>query len=288
MSSVATSYDDALSELYQAPHGSFVAERKRLSAELKAAGDKPSAQKFAKLVRPPLSAWAVNQLWWHARSAFEELFDAAGHLRAGKLSARDAHRKALAALTTRAQKLLTDSGHAANDATLRRINMTLSGLAASGSFEPDPNGALTKDRDPPGFEAFGIDSSSEGESEREDEPPTPATRESKEERPAKEAARAADTHKQAEAKRREAAAAKRAEEAAAAEKKRLAERRAQQQAKRRELEGALREAKQALAASEQEHTRIARELAAATRAVEHAQSTVEQAQQRLQAQTDAD
>jgi len=283
---MATSYDDALAELYQAAHGSFVAERQRLAAELKAAGDKPSAQKFAKLARPPISAWAVNQLWWHARAGFEELFETAGKLRAGKLSARDAHRKALTGLTARAHQLLTEGGHAASDATLRRITMTLSGLAASGGFGPEPEGALTKDRDPPGFEAFGIDNSSERESPGDDETSTSAAREP--ERPANEEAQRADTHKQAEAKRREAAATKRAEEAAAAEKKRLAERRAQQLAKRREQEEALREAKQALITSEHERSRIAKELANAEREVERARAGVEKAQHRLDSLDDAD
>ena len=40
---MATSYDDAVVELYKAPHEAFVAERKRLSAELRAAGDEPAA-----------------------------------------------------------------------------------------------------------------------------------------------------------------------------------------------------------------------------------------------------
>jgi hypothetical protein len=38
-----------------------VAERRQLAGELKAAGDKDAA-KLAKLARPPISAWAVDQL----------------------------------------------------------------------------------------------------------------------------------------------------------------------------------------------------------------------------------
>src|SRR5450432_3017527 len=103
-----SSYDEALAALYQTPHESFVAERQRLSAELKASGDKATAARLAKLARPTISAWAVNQLWWHARSAFDELFETAGELRAGKLAASSAHRQALAKLSARARKLLTD------------------------------------------------------------------------------------------------------------------------------------------------------------------------------------
>ena len=160
---MSSSYDDAVQALYRAPHESFVAERQRLAAALKAAGDKPAAARLAKLPRPTISAWAVNQLWWRSQAAFEELFETASQLRAGKLAASGAHRKAVTQLTNLAQKLLTEGGHAASEATLRRIAMTLSGLAAAGGFDPEPPGALSKDRDPPGFEAFGIESSSDAE-----------------------------------------------------------------------------------------------------------------------------
>src|SRR6478609_4033785 len=101
---MASSYEQAVSALYRAPHGSFVVERRRLAAELKAEGDKTGAARLAKLERPPLSAWA--------------------------------------------EQLLGDAGHSASDATLRRVTMTLSGLAAAGGFEPDAPGALSKDREP--------------------------------------------------------------------------------------------------------------------------------------------
>ena len=37
-------YDEAVDELYQAPHDAFVAERRRLAAALKAEGDKAGAE----------------------------------------------------------------------------------------------------------------------------------------------------------------------------------------------------------------------------------------------------
>ncbi len=154
---MATGYEDALSELYQAPHDAFVTERARLSSELKTQGDKTGAARLAKLRRPPLSAWAVNQLWWQAREAFDELFATAERVRAGDLAAGAAHRKAVAGLTGRADSLLEAAGHPATEATLRKVTATLSALAATGSFDPDPPGALTADRDPPGFGAAGMD-----------------------------------------------------------------------------------------------------------------------------------
>ena len=148
-----TSYDAAVAELYRAALDAFVAERKRLSSELKGGGDKAGAARLSKLARPTVSAWAVNQLFWHERGAFDELLATAQRLREGDLGATGAHREALAVLRERAAAVLGDAGHAPSDATLRRVTTSLSALAAAGGFDPDPPGALARDRDPPGFEA---------------------------------------------------------------------------------------------------------------------------------------
>lgn len=150
------SYDDAARALFQVPHGEFVAERKRLAAELKAAGDKLGASRISRLQRPPVTAWAVNQLYWHARDAVDAFFELAARLRAGDLSATAAHREALAKLRSRAAAMLGDAGHGANEATLRRIALTLSAVAAAGTWMPDAPGQLSADRDPPGFDAVGV------------------------------------------------------------------------------------------------------------------------------------
>jgi hypothetical protein len=155
---MAGNYEDAVAELFLAPHANFVTERKRLSAELKAAGDKTGAATLGKLGRPPLSAWAVNQLWRKAPAEFEILFETAQRIRAGDLGATTEHREALATLRSRAASILAEAGNAANEATLRRVVTTLSALAARGGFAPDLPGALCDDRDPPGFEAAGIPS----------------------------------------------------------------------------------------------------------------------------------
>jgi hypothetical protein len=150
------SYDDALLELYRVPHSAFVSERKRLAGELKAAGDKEGAARLARLPRPPVSAWAVNQLWWHDRAALEAMLATAARLRAGDLGAAAAHREGIARLRARAEEILEDAGHGASEATLRRVTTTLAAIAAAGGFAPDPPGALTADRDPPGFETMGV------------------------------------------------------------------------------------------------------------------------------------
>src|SRR5882724_11509513 len=121
---MTSSYDESVTALHRAPHESFVSERTRLAAELKAGGDKAGAARLTKLARPTISAWVVNQLWWHAREAFNALFESAQQLRTGKLAARARHREALAQLGKHAQQLLTESGHATTEATLRRVTMT--------------------------------------------------------------------------------------------------------------------------------------------------------------------
>jgi hypothetical protein len=142
---------DAERELYRAPFDEFVATRDKLTGELKARGDKAAASALAKRKRPSISAWAVNQLWWHARADVETLFAIAERVRNGDLAASAAHRDALAKLRTRAAALL---GGSPAESVLRRVATTLSALAANGGFDPDLPGALVADRDPPGFEAL--------------------------------------------------------------------------------------------------------------------------------------
>jgi hypothetical protein len=146
-----SSYEEAVATLYQAAHESFVAERKRLAAELKAGGDKAGATRLLALARPPVSAWAVNQLWWQARDEFEQLFAAAARQRAGERAAAAEHRERLGRLRARAGELLRAAGHAA------RVTTTLGALSVLGSFDPDAPGALSADRDPPGFDALSLD-----------------------------------------------------------------------------------------------------------------------------------
>ena len=250
-------YDDAIGELYQAPHESFVTERARLSAELKAQGDSAGAGRLAKLRRPPLSAWAVNQLWWQARKSFDELFATAAELRAGDLAASAAHRKALTALVGRAGSILEAAGHSATEATLRRVTATLSALAARGSFDPDPPGALSSDRDPPGFGAAGFELAAPG----------PAAKPRK------------TANQQAESKRREEEQREQAE--TAAERRQRKEERARRQAERQRLEVALRAAKREADAHANKIERLGRELATAEESLKKERARIDEIATRL-------
>ncbi len=149
---MATPADAAREALFQVSHGAFVSERKRLSTELRA-HDKAAAATLAKQARPSVPAWAVNQLWWKARAEFDALLSAVQRVRDGDLAATAAHRAALQALLARAGELLRDDGNAAADATLRKVEFTLSNVAMAG-FAPDAPGMLVEERDPPGFDAL--------------------------------------------------------------------------------------------------------------------------------------
>jgi hypothetical protein len=268
-------YDDALASLYQVPLERFVAERKRLAGELKTAGEKAAAAQLAKRARPTVSAWVVDQLWWQARPAFDALFDTAQRLRDGKLDAMAAHREAIARLRAHAAELLTAAEHGATEAILRRVTRTLSALAAAGSWEPDLPGALSADRDPPGFEAVGIanlgaqpvppvaHAAHGGEAQARDGAPHAARSDAAE----------------AERRREREAAAARAE--AAADLRRAEAQRAKAAAERHRIEAALRTARGDVTQREREVVRLERDLAAARHLVTQARSMVEGLEDRL-------
>jgi hypothetical protein len=273
-------YEDAVETLFQAPHEQFVAERKRLAVELKAAGDKDGAAKLAKLARPPISAWVVDQLWWRARSAFDALFDSAERVRRGELGASAAHRDALAKLRAQAVQILIDAQHGTSEATLRRVTQTLSALAASGSWAPDAPGALSADRDPPGFEAIGLGNVipfpvqprvASGARPQVADAETETTEGAAERLP-----READ---EARHRREREAAAARAE--AAAKLRRAEAERARAAAERQRLEAALRTARGDVAQREREVVKLERDLAYARSLVDQARDVVVGLEERL-------
>lgn len=264
----ASALDDALAELYQAPLTQFIAERKRLTDDLKAKGDAAAAKQLAGRAKPPVSAWVVNQLWWHARDGLDDLMKSAEKLRKGQLAAGGEHRDAIAKLRKRAASILEDAGHAANEATLRRVTTTLSAIAASGSWDPDPPGALAGDRDPPGFEAVGIPA----------EPVAPAAP------PAKAHHAPASSHHAAkkEGGADELEAARQAQrEAEQAEKKRAEEEKKRVAHEKHRLETALRTAKIDLHEHERQVKALEKDLRAATDKVERAQERIDELEKAL-------
>lgn len=147
------SFDATADALYAGSLSTFVAERKRLAAELKASGDKTGAATLNKLGRPSASAWAVNQLYRHARAEWDVLLAITERLRQGDFSVVATQRAALAALRLKATELLKAEGNAAAEAVLSRVETNLLALAATG-WSPDAPGRLVDDRAAPGFDAL--------------------------------------------------------------------------------------------------------------------------------------
>jgi hypothetical protein len=258
-------YEDALQELYQAPLTQFVAERKRLAGDLKASGDASGAKQLADRKRPTVSAWVVNQLYWHARDAFDEMLKTAEQLRKGHLKVSAAHRDAIGKLRQRAAALLTDAGHSATEATLRRVTTTLAALAATGGFDPDAAGTLAADRDPPGFDALvGVPTAPE-EPEEEEEDEKPAKSETKHDLDKARAAKQKQDDEQADEKRR----------AEMADKKREEEQRKRKAAERHRFEAALRTAKGDLDSAERKVKQLEKQLEQAQKDVGKAQEAID-------------
>jgi hypothetical protein len=150
--------------LYAGRLAEFVAERNRLAAHAKVAGDAKLAAAIKALPKPSATAWAIDQLWWHERNSIDPLFAAAAELRAALVGgagpqeatrARTQHRDRVTFAAGRAGDRLAASGHNVSIAIKRRIATTLEALAALGRW-PDPGpGCLAGDLDPPGFDALG-------------------------------------------------------------------------------------------------------------------------------------
>src|SRR5215212_4664664 len=143
MSTEVGDLDAALTALYQLPLEQFVTTRDQLARRLRAAGDRDTARRVAARRRPPVSAWAANQLASAAPNAGAELLEAGAALRqaqqdalagqpgaARQLRTATAHlRAAITRLSARAETLLIRAGHAASDATLARLAATLQAAA---------------------------------------------------------------------------------------------------------------------------------------------------------------
>jgi hypothetical protein len=181
--------------LYGASLRGFVEDRKRLAAEARQAGDRPAAAVIARLPRPSMSAWVVNQLHRQAGAELEALFQAGARLREGDFSATGAQRAALARLRQRAAEILRGDGHAASDGTLGRVQTTLQALAAVGSFAPDPPGELVADRDPPGFDVLAGANLTAPPAGRDDGRARPAEDQAEREREREAARRAAEVRR---------------------------------------------------------------------------------------------
>lgn len=132
--------DDALDELYAAAPEQFVPTRARLVKALKAAGANDDAAELARTRKPPVAAWALNQLSRRNRREVDLLLDAGHRLREAQAAvlrgasrdvfqrARSDEAKALGRLLDQAEAVLEDRASAT---VLGQIRESLEAAAVS-------------------------------------------------------------------------------------------------------------------------------------------------------------
>ena len=145
--------DAGIDNLYQLPLGEFTAARNALAKEAGAKG-----AEIRSLQKPPVAAWAVNQLFWHDRETYDRLIEAATEVRTAhgavlagrkgdlRVSGR-LHEDAIQQSLTSTIDILTKSGQPVTEATRQAIATTLRALPSA-----DPPGRLTRTLQPGGFE----------------------------------------------------------------------------------------------------------------------------------------
>jgi hypothetical protein len=146
-----------IDDLYKKPLGEFTAARNALAKSL--AGD--AAKRVKSLAKPTVVAWAVNQLYWHARPAYTKVMAAGEALREAQIAAlggkaakvskaAEAHRTAVAAAVREGVRLAAE-GDAHPNAD--EVGRTLEALSLAAERPPAP-GRLTEAIAPAGFEAL--------------------------------------------------------------------------------------------------------------------------------------
>jgi hypothetical protein len=238
--------ESKIDDLYRLPLAEFTAARNALAKSLTGA----ERERVRKLAKPTLVPWAVNQLYWRSRPAYDGLMKSGEALRSAQLAAlngrarskaggvkeaAESHRAALGEAVRHAVRL-AEAERAKPDADdLSRMLESLS-LAASQADHP---GRLTEVVRPAGFEALSGMSPAADVPAAGRGPTPPAGGSAKAERREKQAAAAV-----------EAAERKREEEHAA--RKRAAE------AEVKAAERALEDAKAAEAAAKEAHEKAER------------------------------
>jgi hypothetical protein len=167
--------DREIDRLYQLPLDEFTPARNGLAKDAGA-----DAARIRALTKPPIAAWAVNQLYWRNVDVWNALIEAAenarrthkavlsgraGDVRAATKVHDDAVEEALRATLA----MLANSNHPASDATKHAIATTLRALPGD-----EPPGRLTRVLQPGGFEMLTGLSMAPGVAVRPAKPARPA------------------------------------------------------------------------------------------------------------------
>jgi DNA repair exonuclease SbcCD ATPase subunit len=299
---------ESIDSLYQLPLSEFTPARNALATRLKKAGRTDEADEVRSLVKPSVSAWAANQVFWRHRVTFDRLISAGDRLRnaqsAGKSGdvrgALDDVRETLSELTRLAAEALLAVGNSPTAGVMRAVTATLEALSAYGSLPHAPRaGRLVDEVDPPGFETLAA-LVPHGRSPRDADAPSRVLRFQQSTRPAKLSSRRAPSEKDEKRREEERQARLAAAKAAAHEAERgLREARTAAQqaqaalkkaaAEAKDTETAMIEAEQLLEKTAKEaHTarqlarRLAVEAEAAAQAVEEAEQVVEKVKKEVE------
>jgi len=138
--------DDVVAQLLAAPLNEFTKARNAKAKELKAAGQRELAAEVTGLKKPPVAVWAVNQLarrnkpaLARLRRAGEGVVQAQSGAVSGRKNAAPELRSASEGLQRELEAAVRDAGdvlsagdHAADEATLRRLQEMLRLAAVSG------------------------------------------------------------------------------------------------------------------------------------------------------------
>jgi hypothetical protein len=202
--------------LFRTPLADFTAARNALAAQLKKSGHDEDAAAIKALPKPSISAWAVNQLYWQHRAAFDRLIEAGERFRkaqAAQLAGKqadvrgplDARREALGRLASLAAGILDAGGHSSTPDMMRRVTSTLEAIATYGKSEQaPPAGRLIDDVEPPGFETLAALVPRIGGGDRAGTPPRVLPFEHHHRRASRKKATAEEDRRRLEAERREA------------------------------------------------------------------------------------
>lgn len=156
-------------DLYGLSLDRFVAERGAVAKALRADGKRDEAAEVAKLRKPSVAAWAVDQLVRTQSREVKALFDAGDQLQraqsdllAGKgdprklREAAEREREAADALTESARGLLSSEGHELTQATLDKVSDTLHAAALDEDARGEvQDGCLVRELRHVGLGAFG-------------------------------------------------------------------------------------------------------------------------------------
>jgi DNA repair exonuclease SbcCD ATPase subunit len=177
--------EQATDELYAADPGAFVGERSRLAKGLRDSGHTEEALAFAKLPKPTLAAWVLNQLSRRNRRQVDLLLDAGHRLReaqAGALTgkekgeferARKTETEALRSLQREAERLLVAQRGGASASVVNQIMEALRAAAISETGrETLARGRFTEPMQAEGFDVVSRLAGAGGASRSRRKPPT--------------------------------------------------------------------------------------------------------------------